>query len=393
MRVPKMPKPKNLNFNTEVIHVGGEPDKETGSIMPPIYQTSTYVQKSPGKHKGYEYTRSHNPTRARLEECLAALEKAKYCIVTSSGMSVSMMMMHIFPKGTHILCGDDIYGGTYRNFTTIFNDQHNFKFTDTTNYKQLEDDFKKFKPKLLWLETPTNPLLKITDIQKVTKLAKKYKCLTLVDNTFLSPYFQNPLLLGADFVMHSLTKYINGHSDVVGGAILTNQKKYYDKLWYLQNSIGPSQSPFDSWLVLRGIKTLAIRMETHQKNAIEIAKWLESHKQVESVLYPGLKSHPGHSISKRQSSGYGGMITFFLKKQDVKYSKKFLSNVKLFALAESLGGVESLIEHPAIMTHASVPKDIRKKIGILDNLIRLSVGIEDVNDLKKDLDFAFKTIK
>ncbi|MBT7610405.1 MAG: PLP-dependent transferase [Bacteriovoracaceae bacterium] len=389
----KSNKGQKWNLKTSTIHAGGHPDKETGAIIPPIYQTSTFVQSSPGKHKGYEYSRSHNPTRSRLEECLSALENAKYCLVTSSGMSIAMLMMHVFPKDTPMLVGDDVYGGTYRLFKSIFDEYHNIKFIDTTDTKALEVMIREFKPKLLWLETPTNPLLKITDIKATTKLARKYKCLTLVDNTFMSPYFQRPLNLGADFVMHSMTKYINGHSDVVGGTILTNNKKYYEKLWYLQNSIGPSQSPFDSWLVLRGLKTLAVRMEAHQKNAMIIAKWLESHKQVESVLYPGLKSHPGHKIAKKQNTGYAGMITFFLKKKEVKFSKTFLSKVKLFVLAESLGGVESLIEHPAIMTHASIPKKTREELGITDNLIRLSIGIEDVNDLIQDLEVAFKTIR
>lgn len=392
MTKKKTSKKNTWSAKTAAIHAGGHPCPETGAIMPPIYQTSTYVQSSPGQHQGYEYTRSHNPTRDRLEECLANLENAKYCLVTSSGMSVAMMMMHLFPKGSTILCGDDVYGGTYRLFSTIFNDFHNIIFVNTTDKKELEKSIKEHKPALLWIETPTNPLLKITDIAATTTLAKKYNCLTLVDNTFMSPYFQKPLDLGADFVMHSMTKYINGHSDVVGGTVLTNSKKHYDKLWYLQNSIGPSQSPFDSWLVLRGIKTLALRMEAHQANAMKIAKWLEAHKQVESVLYPGLKSHPGHKIAKKQNSGFGGMITFFLKKKEVKFSKKFLSTVKLFALAESLGGVESLIEHPAIMTHASVPKKVREELGITDNLIRLSVGVEDCDDLIQDLEKAFKAI-
>lgn len=376
---------------TRVIHVGGHPDEETGAIMPPIYQTSTYVQSSPGIHKGYEYTRSHNPTRTRLEDCLASLEQAKHCIVTASGLSAEMLIMHLLPAGSNIICGDDVYGGTYRLFTTVFNNVHNFKFVDTTNPKAVEAAVKEFKPALIWLETPTNPLLKITDILAVTAIAKKHKALTVVDNTFMSPYFQNPLVLGADFVLHSMTKYINGHSDVVGGAIMLNDSNMHKKLFTLQNSIGPSQSPFDSWLVIRGIKTLAIRMEAHQKNAIKIAEYLEKHPKVERVIYPGLKSHPQHAIAKKQMLGYGGMITFFLK-GDIKKSKKFLEKVELFALAESLGGVESLIEHPAIMTHASVPKAVRESLGITDNLIRLSVGIEHIQDLMDDLDAAFKVV-
>ncbi|MCF8058593.1 MAG: PLP-dependent aspartate aminotransferase family protein [Bacteriovoracaceae bacterium] len=382
---------KTMKFATRVIHVGGYPDKETGAIMPPIYQTSTYVQSSPGKHKGYEYTRSHNPTRTRLEECLASLEEAKYSIVASSGMAIVTLILHALPEGSNILCGDDVYGGTYRILTTVFNKIHNIHFIDTTDTSAVELAMKEYKPKLIWLESPTNPLLRITDIKKITDLSKKHKVLSVVDNTFMSSYFQKPLTLGADIVMHSLTKYMNGHSDVVGGCMMTNNKSFYDKCWTLQNSLGPSQAPFDSWLVLRGLKTLAIRMEAHQKNAFKIAKYLEGHSLVEKVVYPGLKSHPQHKIAKKQMTGFGGMITFFLK-GDIKKSKKFLENVKLFALAESLGGVESLIEHPAIMTHHSIPKKVRDELGISDNLIRLSVGIEDCDDLIDDLEAAFKTI-
>jgi cystathionine gamma-lyase len=387
--VPKLS--KDIKFATKVIHVGGEPDKETGAIMPPIFQTSTYVQSSPGKHKGYEYTRSHNPTRTRLETNLASLEGAKYGLVTSSGLSCMSLIMHSLPTGSKIVCSDDVYGGTYRLFTTVFNEIHNFNFTNTTDLKSVEAALKE-KPHAIWLETPTNPLLKITDIKKVCEIANKYSVKVYVDNTFMSPYFQNPLALGADVVMHSMTKYINGHSDVIGGCMMTNNKKIYNSVWILQNSIGPSSSPFDSWLVLRGIKTLAIRMEAHQKNALKMAKWLENHEKVESVIYPGLKSHPQHKIAKKQMSGYGGMITFFLR-GGLKESKKFLENVSLFALAESLGGVESLIEHPAIMTHASIPNKVREKLGIRDNLIRLSVGIEDCDDLISDLKKAFSYIK
>jgi cystathionine gamma-lyase len=381
---------KNENaISTKAIHVGSHPDKETGATTPPIYQTSTFTQKSPGKHFGYEYTRSHNPTRTRLEECLASIENAKYALVTASGMSAIMLVMHALKKGSKIICGDDVYGGTYRLFTTVFHDTHEFIFADTTDIKKLDSLVKEHGPDLIWLESPTNPMLKITDIKKVCQIAKKAKSKVIVDNTFMSPYFQNPLDLGADIVMHSMTKYINGHSDIVGGCLMLNDKKFYDKVWTLQNSIGPSQSPFDSWLVLRGLKTLGVRMEAHQKNAMKIAQWLEKHKQVEKIYYPGLKSHPQHKIAKSQTSGHSGMITFFLK-GGLKESKKFLSSVKLFSLAESLGGVESLIEHPAIMTHASVPKPIREKLGIHDNLIRLSVGIEDVDDLIADLEQAFK---
>ena len=343
--------------------------------MPPIFQTSTYVQKSPGKHQGYEYTRSHNPTRTRLEENLAAHECAKYALVTASGISTMSLIMHALPEGSDILCGDDVYGGSYRLFTTVFHKKHNFKFINTTDLKLVEKELKN-KPAMIWLETPTNPLLKISDIVKISKLAQKYKVLTVVDNTFMSPFFQKPLTLGADLVVHSMTKYINGHSDVVGGCMMTNNKSFYDKLWVLQN-------------VLRGIKTLALRMKAHEQNAQKIAKYLEAHPKVEKVLYPGLKSHPQHKLAKTQMTGFGGMVTFFLK-GGLKESKAFLENVKLFALAESLGGVESLVDHPAIMTHASIPKKIRQELGIFDNLIRLSVGVEDAMDLQDDLETALK---
>jgi len=382
---------KDMKFETKVIHVGGEPDPTTGAIMPPIYQTSTYVQSSPGEHKGYEYTRSHNPTRTRLQECLASLENAQHCLVTSSGLSASTLIMHMLPKGSRIICGDDVYGGTYRLFSKVFPEIHEFKFVDTTNLKLLEKEMKEFRPALVWLETPTNPLLKISDIVAISDLAKKAGALTVVDNTFMSPYFQNPLDLGADMVLHSMTKFINGHSDVVGGAIMLNSQELLDKLFFYQNAIGPSQSPFDSWLVLRGVKTLAVRMKTHEANAIKIANFLEKHPKVDRVAYPGLKSHPQHELARTQMKGFGGMITFFVK-GGITESRKFLENVKLFALAESLGGVESLVDHPAIMTHASIPQTVREGLGIFDNLIRLSVGIEDCDDLIRDLENAFKYV-
>lgn len=382
---------KEMKFETKVIHVGGEPDPTTGAIMPPIYQTSTFVQSSPGEHKGYEYTRSHNPTRSRLEECLASLENAKHCLVTSSGLAASTLIMHMLPKGSKIICGDDVYGGTYRLFTKVFPDIHEFHFVDTTDHKKLENEIQRIKPALVWLETPTNPLLKISDIEIISGLAKKAGALTVVDNTFMSPFFQNPLTLGADLVIHSMTKFINGHSDVVGGAVMMNSDEIRDKLFYLQNAIGPSQSPFDSWLVLRGIKTLAVRMKAHERNATKLAYYLQEHSKVERVIYPGLKSHPQHDIAQRQMKGFGGMITFFLK-GGIEESRRFLENVKLFSLAESLGGVESLVDHPAIMTHASIPKEVREGLGIYDNLIRLSVGIEDGDDLIADLEAAFSKV-
>tara|TARA_B100000767_G_scaffold47494_1_gene42168 strand:+ start:3683 stop:4840 length:1158 start_codon:yes stop_codon:yes gene_type:complete len=376
-----------LDKGTRAIHVGNKPDEITGSVIPPIYQTSTFVQSSPGVHKGYEYTRSHNPTRTRLEECLASLENANYCMVTSSGMSAVSLIFQSFPQGTKILCGDDVYGGTYRLLNTIYNDRFEIKHVNTSNTASVLSELASFKPNLVWLESPTNPMLQISDIKAISDASHAVNAKVVVDNTFMSPYFQNPLDLGADMVLHSLTKYINGHSDVVGGAVMLNNKEQYDKLWYLQNSIGPSQSPFDSWLVLRGIKTLALRMRAHEENAQEIARFLEAHPKVEKVIYPGLASHPQHELAKQQMSGFGGMLSLYLK-GGLKESTTFLEEVNLFVLAESLGGVESLIEHPAIMTHASVPAKERAKLGIADNFIRISVGVEAVEDLKADLSNA-----
>jgi len=380
-----------LHKGTRAIHVGNKPDEITGSVIPPIYQTSTFVQSSPGVHKGYEYTRSHNPTRTRLEECLASLENANYCMVTSSGMSAVSLIFQSFPQGTKILCGDDVYGGTYRLLNTIYNDRFEIKHVNTSNTASVLSELASFKPNLVWLESPTNPMLQISDIKAISDASHAVNAKVVVDNTFVSPYFQNPLDLGADMVLHSLTKYINGHSDVVGGAVMLNNKEQYDKLWYLQNSIGPSQSPFDSWLVLRGIKTLALRMRAHEENAQEIARFLEAHPKVEKVIYPGLASHPQHELAKQQMSGFGGMLSLYLK-GGLKESTTLLEEVNLFVLAESLGGVESLIEHPAIMTHASVPAKERAKLGIADNFIRISVGVEAVEDLKADLANALEQL-
>jgi len=382
----------NKGFSTRALHVGNDPDPSTGAISPPIFQTSTYVQASPGVHKGYEYSRTHNPTRIRLEECLASLENAKHCVVTATGMSATHLITQLLNRGDKVLCGDDVYGGTYRLFTTVVQNDFEFHFTDTTKTEDTIQKLKDLKPKLLWIESPTNPLLKISDIRKLTAAAREVGAMSVVDNTFMSPYFQNPLDLGGDMSYHSMSKYINGHSDVVAGAIMTNNTEVFNKLKYLQNSIGPSQSPFDSWLVLRGVKTLGVRMDRHNENAMKVARFLENHPQVEKVTYPGLESHPQHDLAKSQMSGFGGMITFFIK-GGLEASRKFLENVHLFMLAESLGGVESLIEHPAIMTHASIPKSEREKIGLTDNLIRLSVGIEEVDDLIKDLEHAFECAK
>ena len=387
----KIKNTKSLQLASRLIHSGGHPDPETGAIMPPIYQTSTYTQKSPGKHQGYEYGRCHNPTRTRLEQCLASLESARYALSTCSGVSVSMLAMHALPHGSTVICGDDVYGGTYRLFTQVFGQIHHFIFADTTDTKNLQKLIKQHRPAMLWLESPSNPMLKISDIAAISSFAKKHRCLTVVDNTFMSPYFQNPLKLGADMAVHSASKYLNGHSDVIGGAAMLNSKQLYDKLCYLQMSMGPTPSPFDCWLVLRGLKTLAVRMEKHAENAMELAQFLDKHNKVERVIYPGLSTHPQHPLAQRQMSGFGGMITCYLK-GGLKASRSFLSSLEIFSLAESLGGVESLIEHPAIMTHASVPAKIREKLGIHDNLIRISVGIEDVRDLIKDFKKALLKI-
>lgn len=378
-------------FSTRSLHVGNYPDPATGAVAPPIFQTSTYAQSSPGVHRGYEYSRTHNPTRSRLEECLASLENAKHCVVTASGMSAEMLVLMALPKGSTILCGDDVYGGTYRLFTTVYHNDFNFVFTDTSKTEETKKKIDELKPSLIWIESPTNPLLKLSDIKAIATKAKEVGALTAVDNTFMSPYFQNPLDLGADIAYHSMSKYINGHSDVVAGAIMLNDDELAQQIRKLQNSIGPSQSPFDSWLVLRGVKTLGVRMKQHEKNAFEIARFLEQHPKVERVIYPGLESHPHHQLAKEQMSGYGGMITFFIK-GGLDAARTFLENVDLFVLAESLGGVESLIESPAIMTHASIPKSEREKIGLSDNLIRVSVGIEEIEDLIDDMKNAFDKV-
>ncbi|GAB5466272.1 MAG: cystathionine gamma-synthase [Candidatus Kapaibacteriales bacterium] len=379
-------------FQTRALHAGNAPDETTGAVAPALYQTSTYVQSSPGKHKGYEYSRTHNPTRDRLQECLATLEKAQHSIVTSTGMSATQLIMQSVPKGSKVLCGDDVYGGTYRLFNTVINDDFDFTFADSSVTDGFITLIEKHRPYLIWLETPTNPLLKVCDIKAISDAAKKVGSKVVVDNTFASPYFQNPLELGADIAYHSMSKYMNGHSDVVAGAMMLNDDEWHERLFKLQNSTGPTLSPFDSWLVLRGVKTLGIRMQRHQENAMRIAEHLENHPQVERVVYPGLKSHPQHEIAKKQMSGFSGMITFFIK-GGLEASRKFLENVDLFVLAESLGGVESLIEHPAIMTHASIPKEEREKIGLSDNLVRISVGIEEVEDLIEDLENGFAAAK
>ena len=377
----------NQRFETRAIHAGCEPDPGTGAIMTPIFQTSTYVQESPGKHKGYDYSRTHNPTRTALEKNIASLEEGKYGLAFSSGMSAISTITQMLNAGDHIICSDDVYGGTFRLFDKVLKKFNlEFDFIDLTSLQSLERYIKN-TTKLVWLESPSNPLLKLIDIEATAKIAKSRGIVTVVDNTFATPFFQKPLKLGADIVMHSTTKYLNGHSDVIGGALVMNDKELYDKLQFLQNAVGAVPGPFDCFLVLRGIKTLAIRMERHEQNAIKIAQFLENHPKVRRVIYPGLKSHPQHELARKQMSGFGGIITFFIK-GGLEAARRFLERVKIFSLAESLGGVESLIEHPAIMTHASLPKEVREKIGISDELIRVSVGIENVDDLLEDIEKA-----
>lgn len=381
-----------MKFATRAIHAGQNPDPTTGAIMTPVYLTSTYVQESPGVHKGWEYSRTHNPTRKTYENCIANLESAKYGFAFASGCAATTTIMAMLKNGDHVVAMDDMYGGTFRLFDKVLRHQGlDFTFTDLTNVSNLE---KAIKPntKLLWLETPTNPTLKLADIKALSKIAKAKNILVVVDNTFMSPYFQKPIELGADIVVHSATKYIGGHSDMVGGVAVMNNLKLAERMQFLSNSMGGIQGPFDSFLALRSLKTLPIRMKAHAENAMKIADFLESHPLVDKVVYPGLKSHPQHSLAKEQMSGFGGMITFFIK-GGFDSAKKFLESVQVFALAESLGGVESLIEHPAIMTHASVPAEQRKILGIDDSLIRLSVGIEDSDDLLADLKQAFAQIK
>src|SRR3989338_7283064 len=379
-------------FETRAIHAGCDPDPGTGAIMTPIFQTSTYVQESPGKHKGYDYSRTHNPTRTALERNIASLEEGEYGLAFSSVMSAISAVTQLLAAGDHVICCDDVYGGTFRLFDKVLK-KYNLEFdsVDLTVPQTLERH-RKNNTRLVWLESPSNPLLKLVDIEAIARIAKKHTILVVVDNTFATPFFQKPLKLGADIVMHSTTKYLNGHSDVIGGSLVMKDKELYDKLQFLQNAVGAVPGPFDCFLVLRGIKTLAIRMERHAENAIKIAQFLENHPKVRKVIYPGLSSHPQHELAKKQMTGFGGIVTFFIK-GGLEAARRFLERVKIFSLAESLGGVESLIEHPAIMTHASLPKEVREKIGISDELIRVSVGIEHVDDLISDLAQALTNVK
>ncbi|QRK04226.1 cystathionine gamma-synthase [Archangium violaceum] len=373
-----------MRFDTLAIHAGQEPDPTTGAIMTPVYLTSTYVQAGPGEHKGFEYSRTQNPTRNALQDCLAALEGAKHGLAFASGLAGTDMLMHLLEAGDHVVVSDDVYGGTFRIFDKVFK-RHglSFSWVDLSN----PDSFEKAitpKTKMVWVESPTNPMLKLIDLPRIAETAKKRGILSVCDNTFMSPYFQRPLELGFDVVTHSTTKYINGHSDVVGGFVCTSNEELAQKMYFLQNAVGGVPGPMDCFLVLRGVKTLGVRMERHAQNAMKVAQYLSSHPKVNKVTYPGLESHPQHALARKQMKGFGGMMTFDIK-GGLESARTFLKTVKIFACAESLGGVESLIEHPAIMTHASVPKETREMLGISDGFIRLSVGIEDAQDLIDDL--------
>ena len=373
---------------TKIIHAGAEPDPSTGAIMTPVYQTSTYVQSAPGQHKGYEYARSQNPTRAALEEAYAVLENATYGLAFSSGVAATDAVIKLMNPGDEVIAASDMYGGTYRLFTKIFEKFGiRFIYVDTSNVENIKAVVTA-STKLIWLETPTNPLMNITDIAAVSEVAKKAGALLCVDNTFASPYLQNPMGLGADIVMHSATKYLGGHSDVIQGCLVMNDKELREKLYLIQKSCGAVPGPMDCFLVLRGIKTLHVRMKQHCENGEAIAKWLRKHPKVAKVYWPGFEDSHGHAVAKKQMRGFGGMISFTLKDESIEAANKVLSSTKVFSLAESLGGVESLINHPASMTHASIPREERIKNGLSDSLIRLSVGIEDADDLIADLEQA-----
>jgi len=382
-------------FSTKALHVGQEPEGMTGAIIPPIFATSTYVQESPGVHKGFDYARSHNPTRYAYERCVAALEGGVAGFGFSSGMAASSTVLELLPANSHIIAGDDLYGGTYRLFERVRKNSMGLEvsYVDLSNPNTVRANLEAARrpnTKMVWVETPTNPLLKVVDLAQVADFANKEGYISVCDNTFASPYLQRPLEYGFSLVVHSATKYLNGHSDVVGGIVITgSNKEITERMGFLQNAIGSVPSPFDCFLILRGVKTLAVRMDRSSSNALEIATFLESHPHVERVIYPGLKSHPQYEVAHRQMRAGGGMISMIIK-GGLDTSRKFLETVRVFSLAESLGGVESLIEHPAIMTHASIPKEIREKTGIVDGFIRLSVGIEDLVDLRADLEAGFK---
>ncbi|MFN0060741.1 MAG: cystathionine gamma-synthase [Planctomycetota bacterium] len=379
-----------MRFSTRAIHAGQEPDPSTGAIMTPIYQTSTYVQAAPGQHKGYEYSRTHNPTRRALEKNLAALEDARHGLCFSSGLAATDAVVRLFKSGDHVVAGNDLYGGTYRLFERVFRPFGlDFSFVDASAPQSIAAALRP-TTRLVWIETPTNPLLKITDIAAVAEVCRRAKVLLAVDNTFATPYLQQPLTLGADIVVHSVTKYLSGHSDMVGGAVLLNSDELRERLAFIQNAVGAVPGPMDCFLVLRGTKTLAVRMDRHLENARKVAEHMREHPRVARVSYPGFEDHPGHAIARKQMRGFGGMVSFVLKDESEATARATVSRTKIFSLAESLGGVESLIGHPVSMTHASIPRAERLKAGLSDGLIRLSVGIEDVEDLLEDLSQALR---
>jgi cystathionine beta-lyase/cystathionine gamma-synthase len=378
-----------MKFETKAIWVGQEPDNSTGATIVPIYQTTTYAQEEINKNKGYEYSRVSNPTRTALDKCLASLEEGEYALSFSSGLAAEHAVFSLLHPGDHVVVPEDMYGGTYRLIKQILEPLHiNFTFTDFTNLEDIKNSFLP-STRMVWIETPTNPLLKIFDIKEISKISRTNNALSVVDNTFASPYFQKPLLLGADIVVHSTTKYINGHSDLIGGAIILNDKTLYDKIKLVQKSVGAVPSPFDSWLTLRGLKTLALRMRQHEQNAFRVAEFLKNSPNVEKVFYPGLEDHPGHLIAKKQMSGFGGVVSFLIKGGKSE-ANSFFKKLKVFQLADSLGGIESLANYSVLMTHDAFPAELRKKIGVTENLIRLSVGIEHIDDLIVDLSDSLK---
>jgi cystathionine gamma-lyase len=379
-------RPNRLAFATRTIHAGQTHDPSTGAVMVPIYATSTYAQESPGVHKGYEYSRSQNPTRQAFERCIADLESGTAGFAYASGLAAIATALDLLVSGDHVVATDDIYGGSFRLFERVRRHSAglDFTFVDFSDMAAIERALRP-ETKMIWIETPTNPLLKLADLAAIAALAKKHGALAVVDNTFASPYVQRPLEQGCDIVMHSTTKYLNGHSDIVGGvAVVGDNRDLAERMKFLHNAVGAIQGPFDSFLALRGLKTLALRMERHCANALKIARWLEARKDIERVIYPGLESHPQHALAKKQMSAFGGIVTAVLKR-DLAGTKRFLERTRIFTLAESLGGVESLIEHPGIMTHASIPPAHRDRIGISDSLVRLSCGVEDADDLIADL--------
>lgn len=378
-----------MRFETLTIHAGERPDRAFGAVSVPIYQTSTFVFEDVGKTKGYDYSRTANPTRKVLEDTIAQLEGGKAGFAFATGMAAETTIMHLLKAGDHVISGDDVYGGTYRLFQNVMRDFGlQFTFLRMDNRARIEDAIKP-NTRMLWLETPSNPLLNIVDIEMAVDIAKKHNLLTAIDNTFATPYFLRPIEYGIDLVVHSTTKYLNGHCDVVSGAVVTTTDELTERIQFLLNAMGTCASPFDCWLVLRGIETLPVRMKQHEENAIAVANYLKGHPAVKRVFYPGLDSHPGHEIAKRQMKGFGGIVSFELK-EGIEAVNRFLKRIKVFSLAESLGGVASLAEHPATMTHASMPKNYREKVGITDELVRLSVGLENIDDLIEDISQALE---